>query len=301
MTTTAAKPKAASGAATPPPDEAPAPPAPIPADVLAQMSLAERLAHITAEVGPVAKGGRNQHFGYSYQRAEDVAAAVAPLLGRYGVSITPSIVLADMQVTETGRTTKGGSPIRDYAVPVIFTIDCGDTNRVVPWVGLSTDDSDKGVNKAITAAVKSFLRAQFLIPTDGDDTDSGGVSGGGGGTGEVIVPKIIGEVTGSLLWAEDGSRMAFQYRTDEDADFDAMKDAVKSIGGRWNKEEKLWLVPTGNAAAAVVIARAAGLKISAELAERFPAEPAQKPADDLAPPAAQAAQGSPADDDDIPF
>lgn len=262
-----------------------APPPPSP-EVIASMTLAERLARITAEVGPVSKSGRNAHFGYSYQRAEDVGAAVAPLLGRYGVSITPRIAFDEVQVTDTGRTTKSGAPIREYAVPIHFLISCPNGADLVPWLALAIDDSDKGVNKAITAAVKSFLRAQFLIPTGDEDTDSDSGSrtaadgGGGGRQWDGAMPEVedMAGVSGTVFLNDDETHVGIKFRAESDADFASIKDTVRAMGARWNGEGKVWAMPAGQAGQAVTLGRYLGLSINSTLAERFP----EKPADDLA-------------------
>lgn len=294
-----------------------APTEPIDSTLIAppEMTLAERLARITAEVAPVAKSGRNQHFGYSYQRAEDVGAAVAPLLGRYAVSITPRIEHASIRIEDTGRTTNSGIAIKDYFVPMVFRLACPTGHDDVPWLALATDDSDKGVNKAITAAVKSFLRAHFLIPTGEDDTDAGGShqgSGGasshqGGGTGELPDVGADAGVSGTLA-VIGGGRIAFQYRAEDRGAWNAIKDAIKDIPGRrFDSDTKVWSVGADQSGTAVVLARHLGLTVPEPLASEHPATPA----DDLPttdpmdlPPSAGRptnAGGGGSSDDDIPF
>ena len=259
-------PSPAAGAPAEPND---APP-PLPA-VDPGATLAERLASITAHVTGVAKAGRNDHFGYSYQRAEDVAAAISPLLGHYAVSIMPTVDLAAMRIEETGRATRSGAATMLYIVPMTFTLSCPVGEPMVQgWVALANDDADKGVNKAITAGLKSFLRAAFLIPTDESDTDStqGSKASAESVTGEL--PDLSdATVNGRVVILGEGTvGLAYDINPrDTQAEVNAL---VKGLGGRWQKDGKLWAMPPKNTAAAVTLARALGLTIPAKVAERYP-------------------------------
>lgn len=275
MATTAAPP-ATNGSAT-----QPHPPLdPIAPDELALMTLSDRLAQITGEVGPVAKAGRNAHFGYSYQRAEDVGAAIAPLLKRYRVSIRPRVDHSNVEEIDTGRTTRSGAPIKDFRVPMVMRLAAGQEVDDVPWYALANDDSDKGVNKAITAGLKSFLRATFLVSTGDDDTDSteGSRASAEGGAREwsgELPPISPGQFTGGLSINEATGDIGLMFKTadrDDSAGFDLIKDTAKSLPRRkYNSEIKAWVVPAADSAIAVAFARHFGLTVPAELEEKHPA------------------------------
>jgi hypothetical protein len=282
---TAAKADDSAGAATEPVDLAgqlePVDPA-----VLADMSLAARLAHITAEVKGVPKAGQNEHFNYRYQRAEDVAAAISPLLGRYEVTIIPQLDMAHVGIDETGRSTRAGAAIRDYRVPISMWIACPTGDRVVPWGALANDDSDKGLNKAITAATKSFLRAAFLIPLPDDDTDSTTGStphaDGQRAQWDGEVPDVSDATVNGTVVILGPGRLALSYSIEPRTVQTTVNGIVRQLGGRFDREGKHYAIPEEANAEAVALARGIGLTIPPKVAERYPAPssappPAQEP------------------------
>ena len=275
---TAAKDEAAQAE---PVDLADAPP-PIDPAILEGMSLAARLAHITAEVKGVAKAGRNEHFNYAYQRAEDVAAAVSPLLGRYEVTIIPQLDMANVVADETGRETRGGAKIRDYRVPISMWVACPTGDRVVPWGALANDDSDKGLNKAITAATKSFLRAAFLIPLPDDDTDSTTGSqahaDGGRAVWDGEVPDVSDATVNGTVVILGPGKIGLSYSIEPRTVQTTVNGIVRQLGGRFDREGKHYAMPEEANVQAVTLARGIGLTIPPKVAERYPAPSASAPA-----------------------
>jgi len=120
-------------------------------------SLAQKLAEVMAEVGPIRKRGRNTHFNYTYPTEEDVVTAIREKLAVRGVVLLPA-------VTATRR--EGKLTTLDMQ----FTFVDGATNErlTMPWTAAGEDAADKGVWKAITGGVKYFLLKTFLIPTNDD-------------------------------------------------------------------------------------------------------------------------------------
>ena len=132
-------------------------------------SLYAKLAAVTAELGYVTKDGKNEFQGYRYTSAEALLAAVRGPLSAHGIVVMPSLTaLGEREYT----TSKGKASVITTA-RVKFTLVDGETGErhESEWAGQGDDPADKGLGKAYTNAIKTFLREQFLIP-QGDDPEA---------------------------------------------------------------------------------------------------------------------------------
>lgn len=129
-------------------------------------SLADAMRHAER----VTKSEHNTEQKYKYASAEAILAAVRePLLER-GIVLTqqPRDFTIDEIVARSG--TKGTSVV----VELDFTFHhgpTGETFTVERWRGQGQDYGDKAYGKAYTNAVKTFVRAQWLLPTEHDDPE----------------------------------------------------------------------------------------------------------------------------------
>lgn len=133
-------------------------------------TLAGRIAKISAEIGAIAKSGRNQQQGYAYIEYGRIAAELRVLQDKYGVAIFPEI--EDQAVAEV-RNSKGGIGYH-YLLHMKFkVVNTDDQNDFIEakWLGEATDYGDKGVNKASTCGEKYFLMKLYHISEQGDDPD----------------------------------------------------------------------------------------------------------------------------------
>lgn len=135
----------------------------------AQNGLYAKLAEVTAELGYVAKDGKNDFQNYRYTSAEALLAAIRGPLSSRGVVLMPSLTaLSEREYV----TSKGKASIITTA-HVKFTFVDGESGQTheCEWAGEGDDPADKGLGKAYTNAIKTFARAQFLIP-QGDDPEA---------------------------------------------------------------------------------------------------------------------------------
>jgi hypothetical protein len=140
------------------------PPAPV-----ATKGLYAKLAEVTAAVGYVAKDGRNDFQNYRYTSAEALLAAIRGPLSDRQVVLMPSLTaLSEREY----MTSKGKASVITTA-HVSFTLIDGESgeSHECAWAGQGDDPGDKGLGKAYTNAIKTFLREQFLIP-QGDDPEA---------------------------------------------------------------------------------------------------------------------------------
>ena len=135
----------------------------------AEIGLYAKLAAITAELGYVEKDGTNDFQRYKYTSAEAMLAAIRRPLSAHGIALMPSVTALGEREYETS---KGKASVITTA-HVTFTLVDGATGEKHEccWAGQGDDPGDKGLGKAYTNAIKTFLRQQFLIP-QGDDPEA---------------------------------------------------------------------------------------------------------------------------------
>lgn len=145
-------------------------------------NVIQALARVQAELGGIPKltsaqrqkagmgtGSGDGGISYAYRGIDQLAAAVQPLLGRYGIAIVPTKVTST--VTDLMM---NGKPWTDERHKVRWTIygpgGLGDYVTATTF-GLGRDNSDKGANKASTGAYKNLLLRLFAIGDPSDDAD----------------------------------------------------------------------------------------------------------------------------------
>lgn len=122
------------------------------------------MARIQGEVECVPKDaqaqGKGNFSGYKYRRLERIYATLQRLMAKHGVFSTPQVI---EQKREQIRDTNWVSTV----LTVKYTFWCDDGSHVEAIVvGESLDSSDKGCNKALSAAEKYCLIQCFKLPTE---------------------------------------------------------------------------------------------------------------------------------------
>ena len=131
--------------------------------------LHAKLVRVGQAVTHVEKDGKNSFHKYLYASASGVLAAIRKPLFAEGVTLTPSVESID----DREYTTAGGKTSVVTTVTVKFTFvdaESGEREEHV-WAGRGDDNADKGLSKAYTSAVKTFILETFLLPT-GDDPEA---------------------------------------------------------------------------------------------------------------------------------
>jgi hypothetical protein len=132
-------------------------------------SLAHKMALVMGDVPTMIKNGQNVQQKYAYVTADDVKAAIRPLLKKHKLAVFSAM----LGVERTAGVTKGGGASMTTIAHMQFTLVCGDTGEsmVCDWFGESTDYGDKSVNKAATAAEKYWIINTFLLSTTEPESD----------------------------------------------------------------------------------------------------------------------------------
>jgi hypothetical protein len=131
--------------------------------------LAAKLVKVMGAIGHIPKRGRNDFFGYDYATEADVADAVRTALVAEGVVMIPSI--ADVREREVLTRKNQKEIVTTVTLDVTF-ID-GDSGQTFTFqmAGAGQDSGDKGIMKAISAAVKYAQLKSLCLPT-GDDPEA---------------------------------------------------------------------------------------------------------------------------------
>lgn len=126
-----------------------------------------KLLAIKKDLGAIGKnhnfemGGKTQ---YSFRGIDDVVNNLFPLLNKHGVGVRTNCLqnAEDYKLNEkTGKYSKNVRIMMEY---IFFAEDGSEVSCKMPGEG--TDTSDKGTNKALSAAFKYCLFQCFCIPTE---------------------------------------------------------------------------------------------------------------------------------------
>jgi hypothetical protein len=131
--------------------------------------LAAKLVRVMGAIGHIPKRGRNDFFGYDYATEADVADAVRTALVAEGVAMIPSV--ADVREREV-LTRKNQ---KEIVTTVTLDVTCIDADSgqtfTFQMAGAGQDAGDKGIMKAVTAAMKYAQLKALCLPT-GDDPEA---------------------------------------------------------------------------------------------------------------------------------
>lgn len=122
-----------------------------------------------AEVG-IAKEKRNTEQGFNYRGIDDLYNTLAKILANRKLCILPTIL--ERRVNK--RTTKSNSIMYNIVLKMSYKIVSAEDGSLIECVtyGEASDMTDKGTNKAMSAAYKYLCFQLFCIPIDVQDPDA---------------------------------------------------------------------------------------------------------------------------------
>lgn len=147
------------------------------------LNIYQKLAKIRKPVEVIKKNRRG--YGYTYVDEEEILSKITGSMGKYGVSLIPSITHGTSQVEPyhyvKTKTTKDGKPIEEHVNEIIVRAEMDwiwvndenpDDRVVVPWILVgSQSDASQGFGSALTYASRYFLLKYFNVATSDDDPD----------------------------------------------------------------------------------------------------------------------------------
>lgn len=130
-----------------------------------------RIVAAMADAEQVTKSRTNTDQNYKFASAEDMLKAVRGPLLRHGIALFSHPQTDQTRETEI-RSRNNAQGMRVVLVTDYEFVDgeTSETYRIEGWEGEGQDYGDKAMAKARTNSVKTFIRAQWLLPVD-DDTD----------------------------------------------------------------------------------------------------------------------------------
>jgi ERF superfamily protein len=135
-------------------------------------SLYKKIAAVAGAVEAVEKDSRNKDQGYRYASPAGIMSAIKPLMAAQSLAIVPHLV--DFAEIDSGQKAGSGKPFIINRVSMHYHILDGESGEelVVPWQGQAgTYGDDKGLAKAQTIALRTFLIQLFQIPAEDPETD----------------------------------------------------------------------------------------------------------------------------------
>src|SRR5579859_3919063 len=139
--------------------------------VPAKLNLRAKLLAVMGDVFGVAKRGQNTQGGtYTYQKAADIFPKVQRALREHGVTFMAHELGTEWLPTHESRS---GGTIFVVIVKMQYRFLDTESDEVLAGdsSGLAFDSSDKGINKAKTAALKYFLKQTLLLAEEDDDSE----------------------------------------------------------------------------------------------------------------------------------
>lgn len=148
----------------------------------APANLIAKVVKAIAAAGEVVKDKENTEHHYKFASVESMLKAVRDPLYAEGVLLQ----VQPREFVDDEVTARSGSKGSRVIVEVDFTFTDGyESFTIERWRGEAIDYSDKAYGKAYTNAIKTFIRAQWLLPAD-DDTDGDRQSPERGATGGAV-------------------------------------------------------------------------------------------------------------------
>lgn len=128
--------------------------------VVLHKNIYQRINQVMSEVESVQKESKKVNNQYTFVSHDAVAAALHKPMVRAGIAMIPTIA----SLEQDGNRTVAKMDIS------FVNIDNPDDKVTVNYVGYGIDQSDKGIGKAVSYAVKYALLKVFCLET-GDDVE----------------------------------------------------------------------------------------------------------------------------------
>jgi hypothetical protein len=136
-------------------------------------NVIEALRRVIRDLPAIGKDGTgpSTQGGYKYRGIEQITRHVGPLFARHGLVMAPNAIVW----RPTREITVSGKPNTDESLLVTYRVygPGGSLDFIeVQAPGIGRDSSDKGSNKAMTAAYKYALTQMLAVADAKDDNDS---------------------------------------------------------------------------------------------------------------------------------
>jgi hypothetical protein len=138
-------------------------------DNVAEKLIYGKIIEVMRSVSHIGKDRSGSGLNYKFRGIDDVYNTFHEPMAEAGIFITPNVV----DVVREERTSGKGKPVCYSIVTVNYKFFASDGSYVeCTTVGEGMDFTDKGINKALSAALKYAFFQVFCIPTEGQMIDS---------------------------------------------------------------------------------------------------------------------------------
>ena len=128
-----------------------------------------RIAACIGEIEAVGKDHKNQQQGYSFRAIDDFFDKLQPVLSKYRVFVTPTI----LSHTREERTTKSGGILMTTLTHVRFRVFTEDGSYIeADALGEGSDSGDKSANKSASQALKYLFMQVFCVRVSSEQNDT---------------------------------------------------------------------------------------------------------------------------------
>lgn len=142
-----------------------------------EMTITQRLAAITGEIGAIGKTETNPQLRFAYRGIDSIRNKLNPLFTKYQVVMTCQILSWDVDEREVEKETSDGKKYLKVAyhckahAKYIFSCDAGELSTEV--IASSIDFSDKAPTQVMSMLQKSAYIQIFCLQTEDEkDPDS---------------------------------------------------------------------------------------------------------------------------------
>lgn len=138
-------------------------------EVKPKLTVFEAWNLVMRDVQSIRKDGYNSGQKFNFRGIDAVMNAVGPALRTHGVTVVPGAVKHEAERYPT----KSGGQMVSRVVEMGFTVygPQGDSFTGLAF-GEAADSGDKGMTKAESVALRTFLLQSLMIPTDDPDPDA---------------------------------------------------------------------------------------------------------------------------------
>lgn len=126
-------------------------------------AIYQKIANILKETKAITKSEKNQQQGFKFRGIDNVMNELHELFAKNEVFILQEVI----DFTTENRPTKSGgtNTFTRATIKFIYVTTDGSSVQTIN-VGEAMDSGDKGMNKAMSIALKYSLLQMFLIPTE---------------------------------------------------------------------------------------------------------------------------------------
>lgn len=135
---------------------------------LGRPTIVQAMSRAMAEIGAVAKDGRNAQFNFQFRGVDAVVNAASPAFRHNGIVVTPEVLTVERESVPA----RNGGQMMNVYLTVRYTFHGPRGDSIQATVAAeSFDAGDKATAKAMSVAFRIALLQALALPTHDEDPD----------------------------------------------------------------------------------------------------------------------------------